>query len=152
MSESLLRISNFKKITESLAIGGQPAEPYFPLLPKAGFEVVVHVQLTNVGTLVNNEDLLVEENGMSYVKIIIDFNNPKVDEFLYMAQILDHYRKERVFAHCTTGYSTSTLIIPYLMLKNEWSLSETLESVIMWNITPKWGQSLEAAIAAIQSE
>jgi protein-tyrosine phosphatase len=151
MLEALSRISNFKHISEDLAIGGQPAEPYFSLLKKAGFGVVVHIEVTGLTTLVEREDLHVLENEMLYEKITIDYNQPNVEEFLYLAQILDYYRKERVYVHCTTGYCTSALIIPYLMLKNDWTLSEALESVIVWSIPPQWGKSIEAAIESIRT-
>jgi protein-tyrosine phosphatase len=151
MLESLNRISNFKQISEDLAIGGQPAEPYFPLLKKLGFDLIVHIEIEGLSSLIDREDLLALENEMLYEKITIDYDNPNIEAFLYLAQLLDHYRNEQVYVHCTTGYCTSALIIPYLMLKNNWTLSEALESVIAWNIPPRWGLSIEEAIESIQS-
>lgn len=143
-----MRISNFKPISNDLAIGGQPAEPYFPLLRKAGFGLIIHIEMAGISSMVEREDLLVLEHEMLYEKISIDYNNPQAEDFIYLGQLLEQYQKLRIFVHCTAGYCTSALIIPYLMHKYGWSLSETLESVHNWSIPPHWGKALEEAISA----
>jgi hypothetical protein len=150
MLDSLSRISSFKTISENLAVGGQPAEPYFPTLRKAGFGLVIHIETEGVGSIINREDLIVLENEMLYEKITIDFNHPNVEDFLYLAQLLDKFRKLRVYVHCTAGYCSSALIVPFLMTKYGWSLSEALESVVAWNIPSRWQEAINGAIDSLE--
>lgn len=150
MLDSLSRISSFKAISENLAVGGQPAEPYFATLRKAGFGLIIHIETEGVGSIVTREDLLVLENEMLYEKITIDFNRPNVEDFLYLAQLLHKFRKLRVYVHCTAGYCSSALILPYLMMNYGWSLNEALESVVSWNIPAHWQEAISTAIETLE--
>jgi protein-tyrosine phosphatase len=149
MLDSLIRISNFKTVSADLAVGGQAPESYFSLLRKAGFGLIVHIEVEGIGSLVQREDLVVLENEMLYEKITINYNEPNVADFIYLAQVLEQYRKLRIYVHCATGFCSSALIIPHLMIKHNYSLNEAMESVVAWNIPLKWRQAIEAAVAEL---
>jgi protein-tyrosine phosphatase len=147
MIPAMERIPNFTQISENLALGGQPPEPYFSVLQKVGFQLIVHLQIKNLDLVIRGEEMIVAKAGMLYEHIIIDYDAPCREVFLSLSQILTTYRGLKIFVHCTAGFCSSALIIPYLVKYHGLSLEEANAAVVDWTIPPLWKNVIEEVLA-----
>lgn len=146
---AIKHIPNFKMVNDDIAISGQIAEPYFPYLHKEGFGLVIEIKVDGVGTRVQNEERLVEENGMLYASIEIDFNNPSIVAFQQLANLLNQFRKLKVLVHCAAGYCSAALLLPYLVNHLGYSVEEAQSR--LHEIPNQWEAIVQSAIYELKA-
>ena len=112
-------ISNYREYSAVFASSGQPKIEEIPLLAKEGFRQVIYLAFTTNQTAIPGEDNLVIENGMAYVHVPVDFENPTLKHFQLVAGVLQNDPGLKTLLHCQINLRASTFSFLYrtIMLK-----------------------------------
>jgi uncharacterized protein (TIGR01244 family) len=95
-------IRAFLQVTPEFCTGGQPRVEHYAMLKSKGVKTVLNLRRPSEHRA-DEEKQLVEELGMKYVNIPVDYQNPTpetVDEFL---KITDDKASRPMFVHCTAA-------------------------------------------------
>jgi len=95
-------IRAFLQVTPEFCTGGQPRVEHYAMLKSKGVKTVLNLRQPSEHRA-DEEKQLVEELGMKYVNIPVDYQNPTpetVDEFL---KITDDKASRPMFVHCTAA-------------------------------------------------
>lgn len=110
--EELSDIYNFLPIQNSYATSGQPSEAQFRLIRDAGYKLVVNLAPTSMlENSIVNEDKILQELGLNYVHIPVDFQNPTDDDFQAFVETI--HNKEHVWVHCAANMRVSAFTYRY---------------------------------------
>ena len=111
-SKSLDDIYNFLAIENVYSTSGQPSEPQFQLIKDAGVELVVNLAPTSVlENSVIEEAQILNQLGLEYVHIPVDFKNPTDDDFeRFVSTVRD---RQNVWVHCAANMRVSAFTYRY---------------------------------------
>ncbi len=137
---SLDDISNYMQISKNLACSGQPTETQFPLIQQAGYSVVINLATNDfIECPVDNEAEIVDQLGMKYCPIPVDFFKPQKRDFDTFVQAMNELKDERIWVHCFMNARASAFIYKYrcsVLGENPedalWDLREIWEPMGVW--------------------
>lgn len=136
-------IDKFTMLSETLAISGQPSASQFEFIKTAGYQLIIRVKIEEVESPIVDERTVVLEQGMLYEEVSISFNNPTKSAFEQISSILNQYENLNIYVHCTMGYCTSGLLLPYLMIYKNYSMDEALKKVTVQHFNKTWRTFIE---------
>lgn len=143
-------IIGFCKISDRLAIGGQPTTNQFTSLKNYGISLVFQVVVKEAPYSVNHESFHLNKLNITHQSMDISLNNPTVNDVKYFIDIMDNALNENVFIHCAAGYCTSGLLAIYLMIREGMSLEYVTTKIIPnWHPTLAWQGLIEEVSANI---
>lgn len=146
-NQNLNEIRNFLRISESIATAGQPTPEQFPLIKQAGFQIVVNLATSASYQHVPNEKELVEENGLQYIHIPVEWENPKVEEADQFFQVLNHNREKRIFVHCAMNMRVSAFMYLYRILHLGMNSDDAAKDLYrIWQPDETWQQFINKVI------
>lgn len=137
----LSQIVNFRLYSDWLASSGQPTEPQFPALKKAGFERVVFLAFSDHHESIPHEDRLVTGLGMDYIQVPVDWEAPSRGDFYAFAGVLQTTPRKKTLVHCQVNFRASSFSFLYRVLYEGVDMGQAkddLDSVWMPNDT--WRQ------------
>jgi uncharacterized protein (TIGR01244 family) len=131
---------NYLQISESLATSGQPTEAQFRSIQRTGYTTVINLAPRGVleNSLASERELL-EELGMEYIHIPVDFGNPTDGDFDRFVSAMRAKADERIWVHCAANMRVSAFVYRYrstvlgeseLVAKN--ALDEIWEPLGVW--------------------
>ena len=111
---SIEQIYNYLNIDKLYATSGQPDEDQFGLIRDAGYEVVVNLAPTSaLENSLKDEAGLLQELGVDYVHIPVDFNNPTESDFARFVHTLEEHAGRKVWVHCAANARVSAFTYRY---------------------------------------
>ena len=111
-NERLDDIYNYLGIEGLYATSGQPSESQFQLIHDAGYEVVINLAPTSVlENSVVAEKSILQNLGIEYIHIPVDFKNPTDDDFQSFISSLEVPKK--VWVHCAANMRVSAFTYRY---------------------------------------
>ena len=111
---SIGEIYNYLKIEDRFATSGQPNEHQFGLIRDAGYEVVVNLAPKSVlENSLTDEGALLEDLGITYIHIPVDFYNPTEDDFAKFVSSLEENAGRKVWVHCAANMRVSAFTYRY---------------------------------------
>ena len=111
---SINGIYNYLQISDHLATSGQPNESQFHLIQQAGYGTVVNLAPTSVlENSLREEAELLDELGMDYVHIPVDFKNPTDADFRRFTYTLENRTEQKVWVHCAANMRVSAFMYRY---------------------------------------
>lgn len=114
VGDSIVDIYNYVKIDERIATSGQPNERQFHLIREAGYGAVINLAPSSVlENSVAEEGAILENLGIEYVHIPIDFMNPTEDDFTKFVHSLDEFSDKKVWVHCAANARVSAFVYRY---------------------------------------
>ncbi|NES94212.1 MAG: phosphatase [Desertifilum sp. SIO1I2] len=132
-------IYNYLPLSDSIGTGGQPTVEQFAELKQAGYEVVVNLALPTSTNAIPDEAEIVASQGMSYVHIPVEWENPTLEDIQRFFATLQANTDKRVFVHCAMNMRVSAFMYLYRRLQqqvDEDAARRSLEEI--WTPNPTW--------------
>ncbi|MDI9634294.1 protein tyrosine phosphatase family protein [Geitlerinema splendidum] len=132
-------IYNYLPLSDSIGTGGQPTVEQFAELKQAGYEVVVNLALSTSTNAIPDEAEIVASQGMSYVHIPVEWENPTLEDIQRFFATLQANADKRVFVHCAMNMRVSAFMYLYRRLQqqvDEDAARRSLEEI--WTPNPTW--------------
>jgi protein tyrosine phosphatase (PTP) superfamily phosphohydrolase (DUF442 family) len=111
--ESIEDIYNYHRINGSLCTSGQPTERQFRWIQLAGYDTVINLLPDNTENYLANEADLVEQLGMAYIHIPVDFKGPTHADFERFANCMQATSGQKVWVHCAANMRVSAFAYKY---------------------------------------
>ena len=107
---------NTHRVFEWLWSSGQLSERDIASLPAYGIEVVINLALPTSSNALPGEADLVTENGLAYVQIPVEWEDPKVEQFAQFVGVLGAFAGCKLWVHCAKNMRVSAFIYLYRKL------------------------------------
>jgi uncharacterized protein (TIGR01244 family) len=117
-------IFNYVKVNEQLSTAGQPTEAQLQELASEGFTAVINLALVNPPHTPADEAGLLRAQGIEYVHIPVDWNNPTDADFAAFEEAMTRLSSEKVLVHCAANYRVTAFYALYAQKRLGWSAAE----------------------------
>jgi protein tyrosine phosphatase (PTP) superfamily phosphohydrolase (DUF442 family) len=130
---------NIVQITPLLFTSGQPNAGALAGLGTQGFEAVVYLAPPTVGDAVKDEAMIVGRQGMVFVNIPMDWENPKEKDFQMFSAALTGLDQRKVLVHCQVNMRGSTMTFLYRTITLHEDPAQAYDAVAkVWSPRGKW--------------
>jgi protein tyrosine phosphatase (PTP) superfamily phosphohydrolase (DUF442 family) len=148
MIPSLQEIEAFLLISPTLATSGQPTTEQFSNILSQSYNLVINLATSASSNWNPNEKSIVEGLGMKYVGIPIDWENPTLNEYQNLADLLDKNSNCQIWVHCAKNMRVSAMIYLYHRLRKGYT-EETSRRYLeqIWQPNQTWQNFINTAIA-----
>jgi len=92
---------------------GQPSAGALADLKTLGFEAVIYLAPPTVSDAVHDEQLIVTRQGLTFINIPIEFDNPTEADFDTFASVLQGLGNRKVLVHCQLNLRASSMVFLY---------------------------------------
>ena len=103
-------------------------------IAQAGVNTVINLATGNSQGALQNEQELVESQGMTYIHIPVEWDRPtrqNLDDFM---NAMDAHRDERVLVHCQANFRATGFVALYRILRLGWGKDVAFSDLRMiWN-------------------
>lgn len=130
---------NYVENTEGVGSSGMPTEHQFSEIARSGYDVVVN--LVPAGSIGAHQDEqgLVERNGMRYFGIPVNYAAPRAEDFEQFVRAVRQSGDERVLVHCQLGWRASTFVFLYRVVERGEDPDAAYEDVLrVWSPASHW--------------
>ena len=151
--EPLESVRNFQVVDHRLASSGQIAYDQVPLIRERGYEVVINLAIADE---VRNgmEGFHVAEEGLTYVHIPVDWNEPTTRDVRAFLDVMQANRDRKVYVHCFANMRASAFVYLYRTLVEEVPEASARATMLeVWDPAdePQWAALIERAQAEIRA-
>ncbi len=138
------RAYNYVEVTPSLATSGVVAAEEFARIAEQGFRVVINLLPDESQYAVPDEASIVAREGMRYVHIPIDIDQPTRIDYERFEAAMDACAEEPVWVHCAANWRVSAFVGIYGRRRLGWS-QEIAEAHVrgIWKPTEPWTRLAE---------
>jgi protein tyrosine phosphatase (PTP) superfamily phosphohydrolase (DUF442 family) len=127
-------IFHYLELNENLSTSGMPTAEQIKEAAEAGVQVVINLALTTSQGALPGEERLVEELGMKYIHIPVEWNNPtrqNLDDFF---AAMDEHKDQKLLVHCQANYRVTCFVALYRILRQDRDRDESFAMMNkMWN-------------------
>jgi protein tyrosine phosphatase (PTP) superfamily phosphohydrolase (DUF442 family) len=142
--EDLDTITNFSRPTSEIYTGGQPTPDEITALGKAGFQIVINLAMANSPNALPDEQQLVQEAGMAYVHIPVEWEAPAKEDLLKFISFFQQYHAFKIFTHCVLNMRVSVFIFLYRVIVEKAPAEACWPAVLkIWQPNEVWQQFIE---------
>jgi protein tyrosine phosphatase (PTP) superfamily phosphohydrolase (DUF442 family) len=148
MTSPLKEIEAFLSISPTLATSGQPTTEQFTDILSEGYSLIINLATPASSNWNPDEQAIVENLGMEYIGIPIDWESPTIVEFEHLANLLDKNPERKIWVHCAKNMRVSAMIYLYHRLRQGYT-EETARPYLeqIWQPNETWQNFIDAAIA-----
>ncbi|MBD2056603.1 hypothetical protein H6F88_11365 [Oculatella sp. FACHB-28] len=118
-----------RKITNDLAIAGQPAPDKLPQLVEEGYRSVVNLRSPDEAGFWNDEQIQIEQLGLRYVNYPIQSSHLTPETALRLIQQISDLPKP-MLVHCDTGIRSSVIALMQVAMKQGMRTEDAFQKVI----------------------
>lgn len=115
-SAALGDVLNYREYTSDFASAGQPTREQFTAIKDSGYERVINIAFSNIGTGIPEEDQIVKGLGMDYLQIPVDFNNPTIRDFEAFADAMRREPEMKTLLHCQVNARATAFSFLYRVI------------------------------------
>jgi protein tyrosine phosphatase (PTP) superfamily phosphohydrolase (DUF442 family) len=138
---------NVVPVSPRLVTSGQPTADSLRQLSAQGFEAVIYLALPTGPTAVRDEREIVEGQGMSYVNIPIQFNNPTEADFESFVAAVGRFKGRKVLVHCEVNMRASSMVFLYRTIVGKEPPDEAYQSVAdVWSPRGPWRTLIDSQL------
>lgn len=113
MLESL---KNYRRYDKHLHTSAQPDAEQLSMLGVAGIEVVINLARADSPGAIAEESRLIEQQGIGYINIPVDFKAPTRSDFDKFARVMSKYHQRPMLVHCAYNWRVSCFVFLYRVL------------------------------------
>ncbi|MBD1866766.1 hypothetical protein H6F95_05490 [Cyanobacteria bacterium FACHB-471] len=117
-----------RKITNDLAIAGQPAPDKLPQLVEEGYRSVVNLRSPDEAGFWNDEQIQIEQLGLCYVNYPIQSSHLTPEAALRLIQQISDLPKP-MLVHCDTGIRSSVIALMQVAMKQGMRTEDAFQKV-----------------------
>lgn len=137
-------IYNFLKISDAIATSGQPTAAQFSAIQESGYQVVVNLAPPTSSKALSNEKQIVESQGMQYVNIPVEWENPTVEDVTEFFNVMEANTDKKVFVHCVANMRVSAFMYLYRRLREDINESEAKKDLHkIWMPNQNWQKFIQ---------
>ncbi|HEY5624228.1 MAG TPA: protein tyrosine phosphatase family protein [Gammaproteobacteria bacterium] len=100
-------------VHERLHTAGQPDETQLATLADRGFDLVINLAPPSAENAVHTEGQLVTEDGVAYVNIPVNWQDPQYQDFALFSAVMGAAGDRRVLVHCMVNARASMFTFLY---------------------------------------
>ena len=137
---------NYKKISDTLITSGLASEEQLAELATQGFTTVINLLPHDNQYAIASEQEIIEQQGLAYHSIPIDFGEPREEDFKTFSSLLDSVGKQKTLSHCAANYRVSAFYALYAYKKLGWTEQQTEDLIhSIWDPRqhPPWPEFIE---------
>lgn len=140
---------NYVENSPRISSAGMPARRQFAAIAEAGFGAVVNLAPPDTFGVHEDEQALVERQGMRYFNLPIDFAAPRAEDYERFAAILRQNRDQRILVHCHLNMRASTLVFLYRVVELGEDPDRAFDDVArMWQPDAPWQKFMRDVLVA----
>ena len=129
-------VRNFQVVSERLASSGQIGYDQIPLIAEQGYDVVINLAIADEERN-GQEGFLVAQNGLSYVHIPVDWQDPKVSDVEKFLGVMEAYKDQKVYVHCFANMRASAFVYLHRVREQAAPTQAAREVLIkLWEYSP----------------
>ena len=132
----LFELVNYYEYSPRLASSGQPTRDQLPEIFEAGVEAIINLSPVEETAAYADENVLVENLGMEYTHIPIDWEKPTLSDLEKFIDTMDRYQGKPVLVHCFTNSRASAFVYLWRIRQpgtDEEEAFSTLEEIWGWS-------------------
>jgi protein tyrosine phosphatase (PTP) superfamily phosphohydrolase (DUF442 family) len=146
-SANLDAITNHLLISEAIGTAGQPTATQFADIGAAGYDLVVNLAMPDSTNALPNERELVEEQGMDYVHIPVEWESPTLHDLDQFFEVMRRHADKKVFVHCVLNMRVSCFMLLHRVLRQGVPLATARATLLeIWQPNPVWEAFLQRAL------
>jgi protein tyrosine phosphatase (PTP) superfamily phosphohydrolase (DUF442 family) len=126
---SISEAYNFKVVDHLVSTAGLLSEDQLGLLKSEGYEAVINLLPKENKNAVEKEDSIVQEQGLIYEYIPVDFSAPSKENYLEFASKFRALSGKKIILHCAANYRASAFYAIFAHHHLGWSKSEAKEHI-----------------------
>lgn len=138
---------NFRKASDRIYTAGVVPEPALKRLKDQGFDAVINLLPPDSQYAVENEQTLVESQGIDYYLIPVDYDAPTIEDFLQFEQQMSALEGRHLLIHCAANYRVSVFYALWAERRLGWSIEEG-DAFILGMVDPSkfpaWRQFIQS--------
>jgi len=142
-----LTLPNEVVISDRLVTSGQPSAAALATLQANGFQAVIDLAPPTVANAVRDEGAILERQGIAYINIPVEFDNPSQADFETFIGSMAAMGNRKVLVHCQVNMRASAFVFLYrvIVMKEEPAKAYGAVSRI-WSPTGKWKQLVQTQL------
>ncbi len=141
-------IRNYYRLSDTVATAGQPTTEQFNAIKEADFDVVINLSTPDSPDAIENEAAIVEEMGMDYVHIPVDFKAPALSDLKRFFARMDIYKDNHVFIHCALNWRVSVFLFLYRTIRCDYPVAEAINDLhAVWQPDATWQSFIDSVLA-----
>ncbi len=138
-SSALGEVMNYREYTSDFASAGQPTREQFSAIKDSGYERVINIAFSNIGTGIPEEDQIVKGLGMDYLQIPVDFANPTIRDFNAFADAMRREPEMKTLLHCQVNARATAFSFLYRVIYQDAPVSIAKASMnSVWQPNAVW--------------
>jgi protein tyrosine phosphatase (PTP) superfamily phosphohydrolase (DUF442 family) len=106
-------IYNWRRLDDRITTSGQPTEPQLTGLHDLGIRHVINLGLHTHEKALPDEAASLNQLGMNYIHIPVDFKNPTDQDFARFCTAMEELKDVPVHVHCIANYRVSAFFYRY---------------------------------------
>ena len=141
--------ANLVQWRAGLTSSAQPSAEYLKKAKKLGYEVVINLAPPEYKEAVEKEGAILAAQGITYLNIPVDFNNPTPENFNLFTTVMKTMERRKVLVHCQVNLRGSSFTFLYRVISEGAEMDEArakLNSV--WVPNAKWKPFIETELLA----
>ena len=146
--DTLEQIKNYYRISDMIATSGQPAAEQFTAIKQADFDVVINLARHDSPEAIVDEDQLVQQLGLDYVHIPVDFEAPVLSDLKRFFATMDRYKHNNIFIHCALNWRVSVFVFLYRTVRCDYPVALAIRDLhAVWQPDAVWQTFIESVLA-----
>ena len=128
-------------ISDRLSTSGQPSAAALATLQANGFQAVINLSPPSVPNSIRDEAAILEQQGIPYINIPIDFDNPTQADFETFIGSMAAMGTRKVLVHCQVNMRASAFVFLYRVIVSKERPEKAYEAVVkVWSPSGRWKQ------------
>lgn len=136
---------NYRQISANLHTAGVVGAKRLLGLAPEGFQAVINLLPNDSEYAVEDEQVIVSQQGVDYRYIPVDFAKPSNADYQAFCEALAEYGERKILLHCAANYRVSGFYAMYAVANKRWSAEQAKQHISeIWNPAdyPAWRQLL----------
>jgi protein tyrosine phosphatase (PTP) superfamily phosphohydrolase (DUF442 family) len=139
-----LAAPNVVEISQHLVTAGQPSAAALRELKALGFEAVIYLAPPTVSDAVRDEHQIVARQGLTFINLPIQFENPTEADFQTFVALLQGLGARKVLVHCQVNMRASSMVFLYRAIVLKEDPRRAYDAVIrVWSPSGPWRTLVE---------
>jgi protein tyrosine phosphatase (PTP) superfamily phosphohydrolase (DUF442 family) len=131
-------IRDYRKLSERIATSGQPTREELSAIARAGYEVVINLDVGDSSYALEDEGGLVRSLGLEYVHIPVVWEQPTKADLGRFFEIMEARQDKMLFVHCAANRRVSVFMALYRILRLGWAVDEAYGWTFLETMPQVW--------------
>jgi protein tyrosine phosphatase (PTP) superfamily phosphohydrolase (DUF442 family) len=138
---------NLVEISPRLVTSGQPNAATLASLAAHGFAADIYLAPLTVHDAVRDEPEIVRRQGLTFIHIPIEFNEPGERDFERFAEAMASLRERKVLVHCQVNMRASAMVFLHRVIVDREDPERAYEAVAkVWSPNGQWRRFIVAML------